>query len=93
MLSIGFNPTRLTYSALIQGLCKNQEGNLAEELLKEMKPVIHSNLLACSNLTTNIKWSASEVHSCLFTRKGLSSSAVYILYLDVLDILTKLEGP
>ncbi|KAM1420815.1 hypothetical protein ACFX2I_003143 [Malus domestica] len=36
MLSIGFNPTVLTYNALIQGLCKNQEGDLAEELLKEM---------------------------------------------------------
>ncbi|CAN1307223.1 Pentatricopeptide repeat-containing protein At2g15630, mitochondrial, partial [Linum perenne] len=36
MVSIGFNPTRLTYNALIQGLCKNQEGDLAEELLREM---------------------------------------------------------
>lgn len=36
MLSIGFNPTRLTYNALIQGLCKNQEGEHAEELFKEM---------------------------------------------------------
>lgn len=36
MLAIGFNPTLLTYNALIQGLCKNQEGERAEELLKEM---------------------------------------------------------
>lgn len=36
MLSIGFNPTLLTYNSLIQGLCKNQEGDLAEGLLKEM---------------------------------------------------------
>ncbi|KAJ0010392.1 hypothetical protein Pint_34534 [Pistacia integerrima] len=35
-VNIGFNPTRLTYNALIQGLCKNQEGKLAEELLREM---------------------------------------------------------
>ncbi|KAI9199978.1 hypothetical protein LWI28_000996 [Acer negundo] len=36
MLSISFNPTLLTYNALIQGLCKNQQGDLAEDLLKEM---------------------------------------------------------
>lgn len=36
MLGAGFNPTLLTYNALIQGLCKKQEGVLAEELLKEM---------------------------------------------------------
>jgi pentatricopeptide repeat protein len=36
MLSIGFNPTLLTYNALIQGLCKNEEGDHAEQLLKEM---------------------------------------------------------
>lgn len=36
MLSIGFNPTLLTYNTLIQGLCKSQEGDLAEGLLNEM---------------------------------------------------------
>ena len=36
MLSLGFNPTLLTYNALIEGLSKNKEDDLAEELLKEM---------------------------------------------------------
>ncbi|XP_022631937.1 pentatricopeptide repeat-containing protein At2g15630, mitochondrial-like [Vigna radiata var. radiata] len=36
MMTTGFDPTILTYNALIQGLCKNREGEHAEELLKEM---------------------------------------------------------
>ncbi|KAA8545917.1 hypothetical protein F0562_020632 [Nyssa sinensis] len=36
MSSIGFNLTRLTCNALIRGLCKNQEEDHAEDLLKEM---------------------------------------------------------
>ena len=36
MINKGFNPTLLTYNAMIQGLCKNGQGDDAEELVKEM---------------------------------------------------------
>jgi pentatricopeptide repeat protein len=36
MMNKGFNPTLMTYNALIQGLCKNGQGDDAEILMKEM---------------------------------------------------------
>jgi pentatricopeptide repeat protein len=36
MMEKGFNPMILTYNALIQGLCKNGQGDDAEDLMKEM---------------------------------------------------------
>ena len=36
MMNKGFDPTLLTKNALIQGLCKNGQGDDAENLMKEM---------------------------------------------------------
>ncbi|KAH0465618.1 hypothetical protein IEQ34_005721 [Dendrobium chrysotoxum] len=43
MLEKGFNPTILTYNALIHGLCKNGEGDQAEDLIRVLD--VFGNLL------------------------------------------------